>query len=74
MRHGSKDKMQNPSGASRADALPPGTPEWITPKLVRSTIETWQPFDQSPLTLDDAVSILRNVGRLFEVMSRDAAR
>jgi hypothetical protein len=57
--------------AGRADALPPDTPSWITPKLVRRTIETWQPFYEEPLTLDDAVTILTSVGRLFEVLSRD---
>ena len=61
----------NPPRAARADALPPGTPAWITPKLVQSTLETWQPFYKEPLTLDDAVTILISVGRLFEVLSTD---
>jgi hypothetical protein len=52
-------------------SVPPGTPAWITPKLLRSTIDTWQPFYKEPLTLDDAVIILISVGRLFEVLARD---
>jgi hypothetical protein len=55
----------------RAEAMPPNTPEWVTPRLIRRTIETWQPFYKEPLTLDDAVIILTSVGRLFEVLSRD---
>lgn len=57
----------------RADALAPGTPAWITPKLARRTLETWQPLYKKPLTLDDAVTILISVGRLFEVLSRDGS-
>jgi hypothetical protein len=65
------DKEKNQPRGPRADALPPGTPKWISPKLVRQTIETWQPFYEKPLTLDDAVTILIRVGRLFEILSRD---
>ena len=71
MRTIGKDSTQNPSRVPRADAMPAGTPAWITPKLAIRTIQVWQPFYEKPLTLDDAVIILSNVGRLFEVLSRD---
>jgi len=54
-----------------AAGLPPNAPAWITPALARKTIQTWQPFYEKLLTLDDAVTILTSVGRLFEVLSRD---
>lgn len=62
-----KDSADTPRDA-RAITLPPGTPAWITPKLLQRTMETWQPFYKEPLTLDDAVIILISVGRLFEVL------
>lgn len=62
-----KQKKSEP----RAGALPPGTPAWITPELVRETIRVWQPFYTTPLTLDDAVNILDSAGRLFGVLLQD---
>jgi hypothetical protein len=61
----------NATHARRADALPAGTPAWITPALASKTIQTWQPFYEKLLTVDDAVTILTSVGKLFEVFSRD---
>jgi hypothetical protein len=55
-----------------AVVLPPGTPAWITLALVQQTIRTWQPFYDSPLTLEDAVGILANMGRLFKVLSKES--
>jgi len=51
---------QSPS----ADVLP----AWMTPELIRSTIETWQPYHADRLTEADAVGILRSVGRLVDVL------
>jgi hypothetical protein len=53
----------------RADALPPGTPQWITMDLVRETIRVWQPYYSAPISLDDAVTILSRIGQLFSVLS-----
>jgi hypothetical protein len=55
---------------TRAVALPPGTPPWITMELIRDTIEVWSPFYKSPISLDEAVTILRGVGQLFDCLSR----
>jgi hypothetical protein len=49
--------------------LPPGTPEWITLALVHETVRVWQPFYSAPISLDEAVTILRRVGQLFSVLS-----
>ncbi len=51
--------------------LPPGTPDWITPDLVRLTIETWQPYYLDSLTGEEAVMMLLNVGRLFGLLGRE---
>lgn len=50
--------------------VPEGAPDWITPALIRETLATWQPFYRDSMPVDDAVKILTNVGRLFEVFSR----
>ncbi len=52
-------------------ALPPGTPAWITPELIRLTLKVWQPYYAELLTPDDAVTIVQNAGRLFGHLSRE---
>jgi hypothetical protein len=49
--------------------VPAGTPEWITAELIEKTIQVWQPYYNTPLATDDAVEIIRNVGRLFDTIS-----
>jgi len=45
-----------------------GLPAWITPELLALTVEVWQPYYHTPLTTDDAIGILQNVGRLVDVL------
>lgn len=52
-------------------AVPPDTPAWITPELIRLTLKVWQPYYAQRLTPEDAVTIVRNAGRLFAVLSRE---
>jgi len=54
-----------------AVAVPPGTPEWITPELIRRTLQVWQPYYAERLTPEDAVTMIRNAGELFAVLSRE---
>jgi hypothetical protein len=53
--------------------IPAGTPAWITPSLMRDTLETWQPYYDKTLTAADLVGILQSVGRLFDVMGEPTA-
>jgi hypothetical protein len=46
--------------------VPAGTPAWIAPELIEATIPTWQPYDKTPFSTDNAVEIIRNAGLLFE--------
>lgn len=53
--------------------VPPGAPPWVTTTLIEHTLEIWQPYYKDPLTPEDALAIIVNVGRLFEVLSRGNA-
>jgi hypothetical protein len=48
---------------------PAGMPDWITAELIEKTIQVWQPYYNTPLATDEAVEIIRNVGRLFDTFS-----
>jgi len=54
-----------------AVAVPPGTPAWITPELIRRTLQVWQPYYAQRLTPEDAVTMIRSAGELFAVLSRE---
>lgn len=45
-----------------------GAPRWITEQLLADTLQTWQPYYDHPLTLEDACEILLDVGRFFDVL------
>jgi hypothetical protein len=47
-----------------------GEPAWITPELVDLTLRVWQPYYETQLSRDDAIAIIRSVGRLIGVLSR----
>jgi hypothetical protein len=51
-----------------APIIPPGTPTWITPALIASTLDVWQPHFAKPLTTADAIDILSDVGRLMDIL------
>lgn len=51
--------------ASKQDTV---LPSWITPELIEDTIRVWQPYYAEPLTQQDAIAILQNVGKLFDVL------
>lgn len=48
--------------------LPPGVPPWITPELVRLTLHVWQRRYSRRLSVDDAVTIIQNAGRLIDAL------
>jgi hypothetical protein len=67
-----KQSLQ-PQLPTEAVAVPIGVPSWITSPLIAQTLKTWQPYYRTPLTLDDAVTMLLNVGRLFRELSRGSS-
>jgi hypothetical protein len=54
---------------ARPSIVPAGTPYWITPELVEATIRVWQPYYDEVLTPEEAVTMILNVGRLYEALS-----
>lgn len=50
--------------------VPAGVPSWINHELIEKTIRVWQRYYPMPLTPNDAVAMLLNVGRLFTLLSR----
>ena len=55
--------------AAAARAVPASLPAWITADLIAETLRAWQPYYAQPLTPEDAIGILLNVGNLFGVLS-----
>ncbi|QDV90894.1 hypothetical protein RAS2_19790 [Phycisphaerae bacterium RAS2] len=56
---------------SAPGALPAGTPAWITPELIEATQKVWEPRYGRPLSPAEAITIVQNAGRLFELLSRE---
>jgi hypothetical protein len=56
---------QQPNTPMRHVRPPAGSPDWISEELIAQTLETWQPHADRPLTPDDALAMLINVGELF---------
>lgn len=60
-------------GGDEAITVPAGTPDWITPDLIRRTIKVWQPYYEQVLTPEEAVTMIQNVGRLFSAISSESS-
>lgn len=79
--HGHRQRRGNPpasTGLARAEELHvtvPGTaverpprPGWISDALLAETIEVWTEAYRQPISEDEAIEILENVGRLGEAL------
>ncbi len=56
-----------------ASIVPAGAPDWITQELIEATIRVWQPYYAEILSPEEAVTMIRNVGRLFTALSSGAS-
>lgn len=54
---------------ARPSILSAGAPDWITPELVEATIRVWQPYYVDVISPEEAVTMLLDVGRLFDALS-----
>ena len=65
-------RNRQPDCQTRDDAksvVPAGAPDWITPELVEATIRVWQPYYTDVITPEEAVTMILDVGRLFDALS-----
>lgn len=69
MSRSNQKKVSPTSDDARSCIVPAGTPDWITAELIERTIHVWQPFYPTLLTPEEAVTMILNVGRLFDVLS-----
>lgn len=53
--------------------VPAGTPDWITPALIERTIKVWQPYYAEVLSVEEAITMIQNAGRLFSALSSEAS-
>lgn len=53
--------------------LPAATPDWITVELVEHTLRVWQPYYRDPLSVEDAIGIIRRTASLLRTLSRQKA-
>jgi hypothetical protein len=51
--------------------LPDGLPSWITPEAIEDTVRTLSPHYGHPLTSDEAIEVLLNLGGLFAALDGD---
>ncbi len=72
MSRSNQKKDCNVAGGAQPGIVPAGTPDWITPELIERTICVWQPFYAAILTPEEAVTMILNVGRLFDVLSSES--
>ena len=53
---------------SAPEAVPAGSPPWVTTDLILDTIETWQPYYGKTLTGQEALAILTAVANLADAL------
>lgn len=69
-----RSKATNREAVRKNDlVLPPGTPNWVSVELVEQTLEVWQPRYETPLSTEDAVSILVGASRLLRAIGGEEA-
>lgn len=73
--------MPGPAFSSLGSPEGPGTtrpsgavPSWVTDELVEQTIRVWQPYYAIPLTREDAIEMIQEVGRLLDVLAHKSSR
>ncbi len=60
-----------PTRRDGSTMLPPGTPLWVSIELIELTKKVWEPRYGKPLSVEEAITIVLNAGRLFELLKRE---
>ena len=53
--------------------VPSGAPKWVTSELIADTLDVWQPYYQTPLSVDDALEMLLGAANLLRVLADSSA-
>jgi hypothetical protein len=69
MSRGNRKKDCKVVEGAQPGVIPAGTPDWISAELIEATIRTWQPYYEEVLTPEEAVTMILNVGRLYDALS-----
>lgn len=67
----SQSRQTQPVPEPSPDASRARAPGWVTDALIADTIQTWQPYYDTPLTEQDAIEMLVNVGQLTALLEAD---
>lgn len=60
-----------PSSASTAiPVVPSGAPAWVTPELIRKTLDVWQPYYEEELIPEDALAIIMGTTQLLDSLAQ----
>lgn len=57
-------------GRDGVNQPPQGAPPWVTADLIRLTKKIFEPLYHRALSVAEASTMLANVGRMFEALSR----
>lgn len=69
--HSDRTNPRETTAPAERVVLPAGTPAWVTVDLVLLTLKVWQRHYRQALSVEDAVTIVLNAGRLFSVFGRE---
>ncbi len=71
-RQAPSDRIERSDSLAASDLpVDSALPAWITPELIEDTIRVWQPYYATALTPQDAITIVRDLGRLLDVLCRN---
>ena len=72
MSQNNRKKDCTPLEGASPGSVPAGTADWITAELIQQTIHVWQPYYAGVLTPEEAVTMIQNVGRLYQALSSES--
>ena len=63
------NKVREVESDAASGIVPAGTPHWITPELIEATIRVWQPYYETVISPEEAITMIQSVGRLYQAFS-----
>ena len=63
------NKVREVESDAPSGIVPAGTPHWITAELIEKTICVWQPYYETVISPEEAITMIQSVGRLYQALS-----